>query len=90
MVALAVADINANPAATVRVEGFADDSELLGGLTSTGRAIEVESLLIAAGVARTRIHAVGRGRTNFAFANDTPAHRALNRRVVITVTRPGP
>jgi flagellar motor protein MotB len=39
---------------------------------------------------RGRVHIEGRGATNFVAANDTPANRALNRRVVITVRRPGP
>lgn len=89
-VALAAADVAATPTATVRVEGFADDSEFSAGPTSTFRATGVQAQLVAAGVAGGRIHAEGRGGVNFVAANDTNAHRSLNRRVVITVTRPGP
>lgn len=90
VVAAAAADVVANPTATVRIEGFADDSEFLGRVSSSQRATNVQASLVGAGVAQGRIHAEGRGGINFVAANDTPPHRALNRRVVITVTRPGP
>lgn len=90
VVAAAAADVAANPSATVRIEGFADDS-FLDGLVSQMRATAVQAALVAAGVVdQGRIHAEGRGGVNFVAANDTPPHRALNRRVVIRVTRPGP
>ncbi|WP_433306137.1 eCIS core domain-containing protein [Actinoplanes sp. CA-030573] len=90
VVAAAVADVTADPTATVRVDGFADDNEFLGPITSAQRAERVRTSLVAAGVERGRIHAEGHGGTAFVVANDSAAHRALNRRVVITVTRPGP
>jgi len=89
IVAAAAADVAAEPTATVRIEGFADDNELGGDLISGLRATDVQALLVAAGVAQGRIHFEGRGRTNFAVPNTSAANRALNRRVVITVTRPG-
>jgi outer membrane protein OmpA-like peptidoglycan-associated protein len=89
IVTAAAADVAAEPTATVRIEGFADDNELGGDLISGLRATDVQALLVAAGVAQGRIHFQGRGRTNFAVPNTSAANRALNRRVVITVTRPG-
>ena len=90
IIAAAAADVAANPTATVRIEGFADSSELVGGFRSTQRATNVQTALVAAGVGRGRIHFEGRGGTSFVAPNNTPLNRARNRRVVITVTRPGP
>jgi flagellar motor protein MotB len=89
VIALAIGDINANPSATVRIEGFADDMENLGGLSRASLRAESVKQLLSNNVDGLRIYAKWRGRNNFAFANDTPAHRSLNRRVVITVARPG-
>jgi outer membrane protein OmpA-like peptidoglycan-associated protein len=90
IITAAAADVAANPTATVHIEGFSDNSEFLGGIAASQRATAVNNALQAAGVAAGRIHAEGRGATNFVAPNTTPANLALNRRVVITVTRPGP
>jgi len=86
----AAADVAANPTGTVLIEGFADSSgsNAANVTTSRRRAERARDALVAAGVGRNQIHIIGRGETNFVAPNDTPANRALNRRVVITVTRP--
>jgi type VI secretion system protein ImpK len=52
---------------------------------SEDRAQAVRQLLLAAGVARDRIRAEGRAEADPIAPNDTPANRALNRRVEITL-----
>jgi len=91
-VATVVADLAANPLATVRLEGFTDSTDNAARNLDLGgrRAANAAAALTLAGVDPGRIHEVARGATGFVAANDTDAHRALNRRVVFTVTRPGP
>ena len=91
-IAAAAADVAANPTSTVLIEGFADSQgAAAANLTvSRNRATRAQASLVAAGVGANQIHTEGRGANNFVAANDTPANRALNRRVVITVRRPGP
>jgi flagellar motor protein MotB len=48
----------------------------------------VQTALGAAGIAGSRMHALGRATEAFVAPNDTDANRALNRRVVIIVDRP--
>jgi OOP family OmpA-OmpF porin len=48
---------------------------------SQGRAQSVVDALVAAGIDKGRLTAVGNGSSNPLVANDTPAHMALNRRV---------
>jgi type VI secretion system protein ImpK len=52
---------------------------------SEDRAQAVKGLLIAAGVPRERIKAEGRADADPVAPNDTPANRALNRRVEVTL-----
>jgi len=52
---------------------------------SQARANDVRNILVANGVARERVRALGRGETQPVAGNDTPANRALNRRVEITL-----
>jgi outer membrane protein OmpA-like peptidoglycan-associated protein len=91
-VATVVADLVANPLATVRIEGFTDSTGTVAHNLDLGgqRADAAATALTAAGVDPGRIHEVARGEAGFVAPNDTDAHRALNRRVVFTVTRPGP
>ena len=91
-IAAAAADIAANSSATVRIEGFTDAVGTAVGnvILSNQRAAAAEAALRAAGVAGGRIHAVGGGQTSPVAPNNTEANRARNRRVVITVDRPGP
>jgi|GEM_PF-3725810 len=88
-IAASAADVAANPTSTVLIEGFAD----AGGGAAVNQRVSrrrAEQVRNALGVNRNRTHIEGRGAINFVAANDTPANRALNRRVVITVRRPGP
>jgi outer membrane protein OmpA-like peptidoglycan-associated protein len=89
---LVAGNVIANPESTVLIEGFTDDT---GSIThnddlSERRAESTRLALFPLGVDPTRVHIVGRGETGFVALNDTDANRALNRRVVITVTRPSP
>lgn len=52
---------------------------------SDSRAQAVRGLLVAAGVPRERVRAEGRAEADPVAPNDTPANRALNRRVEITL-----
>ncbi|HTT13056.1 MAG TPA: DotU family type VI secretion system protein [Burkholderiaceae bacterium] len=52
---------------------------------SQARANSVRDIITANGVARERVRAIGRGETQPVASNDTPANRALNRRVEITL-----
>ena len=52
---------------------------------SEARAQAVKGLLVAAGLPRERVHAEGRADGDPVAPNDSPANRALNRRVEITL-----
>lgn len=52
---------------------------------SQARANTVRDIVTANGVARERVRAIGRGEVQPVANNDTPANRALNRRVEITL-----
>ncbi|MGA8550844.1 MAG: OmpA family protein, partial [Stellaceae bacterium] len=56
---------------------------------SSRRAGAVVSYLVAQGVSPSIISAKGFGDTHPVASNDTPADRAKNRRIVITVQGPG-
>jgi flagellar motor protein MotB len=82
-----------NPISTVVVEGFTDDTGSPASNLDLGRrrAERARDAIITAGAAdwpRSRFHVVGRGATRFGQPNDSPAGRARNRRVEITVARP--
>jgi outer membrane protein OmpA-like peptidoglycan-associated protein len=89
---LAAADVAANPSATVLIEGFTDNVGTPANNVdlSRRRAANARADLEAAGVNSGRIHHVGRGAVGFVATNATAAGRASNRRIVISVTRPGP
>lgn len=91
-IALAAADVAANPTSTVMIEGFSDSrGSAAGNLTSSRRRAErARAALVTAGVGTGQIRIEPRGATNFVAPNNNAANRALNRRVVITVRRPGP
>jgi len=92
MIAAAATSVAANPTSTVLIEGFTDStgSTAENLTTSRHRAEHVRDALVAAGVDQGRIHVEGRGASSFVATNTTPLGRSLNRRVVITITRPGP
>ena len=85
--AAALAVLNGTPTSTLLIEGFTDNtgSNAANARQSAGRANVVLAFFTAHGISRDRIAVVGRGNTNFAATNDTPAGRAQNRRVVLTV-----
>lgn len=85
--AATLAVLNANPASTLLLEGFADSTGTVDVnlRVSRNRADAVQAFFIANGITANRIAVVGRGETNFVGPNNTPAGRALNRRVVLTV-----
>ena len=91
-VAAVAATLAANPLATVRIEGFTDSVGTPANNRTLGeqRANAAAAALVALGVDGGRIQVEGRGATAFVAPNTTDANRARNRRVVFTVTRPGP
>ena len=91
-VAAVVGDLAANPLATVRIEGFTDNVGTQANNLDLGRrrALIAARELVAAGVDGGRIELAPRGETGFVAPNNTEANRAQNRRVLFTVTRPGP
>jgi outer membrane protein OmpA-like peptidoglycan-associated protein len=84
--------LNATAGSTVLIEGFADNrgSAQANRTASRNRAASAQAFFLANGIAADRIAIVGRGETNFVATNNTQAGRAQNRRIVMTVHRPGP
>jgi outer membrane protein OmpA-like peptidoglycan-associated protein len=82
--------IDPNPAGRITVEGHTDnvggdaDNQRL----SEARAQSVMRWLTQHGVPASRLTAQGFGKTRPAYANDTPANRAKNRRIQIIVENP--
>ncbi|KUL27823.1 OmpA family protein [Actinoplanes awajinensis] len=79
----------ANPSATIRVDGHTDSRgpKAMNLALSRDRADAVRTGLIEEGVAADRLTVAGHGEAQPKVANDTPEHRAMNRRVDLTVTR---
>jgi chemotaxis protein MotB len=85
--------------AKIVVYGYTDNAPVGPGLKkqgipdnlvlSTRRAAAVATFLVAQGVNQNIISAKGFGDTHPVAPNDTPADRAKNRRIVITVQGPG-
>jgi type VI secretion system protein ImpK len=78
----------------IEVAGHSDNQPTAAGTRdnrqlSLDRAIAVANLLAAGGVGRQRLTTAGRGPDEPLVANDTPANRARNRRVVITLFNSG-
>jgi len=80
------------PERTVQVIGHTDNQGTAAANRSLSerRAQQVRAALVAAGVARSRISAEGRGADAPVADNRTAAGRAKNRRVEIVVTIPAP
>ena len=92
-IALAVATaLFVNPSATVLVEGFTDNvgTDWDNLVLARDRANHGALALAFLGIAPERIHVDPIGARNFVGPNTTDANRARNRRIVFTVTRPGP
>ena len=79
------------PALRIEVGGHTDDrgSDATNDALSQRRAEAVVAFLVAAGVGRDRLSAVGYGERQSVAANDTETGRALNRRVEFVVLNPG-
>ena len=77
-----------NPQRKVLVEGFTDStgSDAYNLQMSQARAESVRRALIREGVDSGRIEAVGLGKAHPVSDNDTPASRAMNRRVEVTIS----
>jgi outer membrane protein OmpA-like peptidoglycan-associated protein len=90
--ATTLADLNGNPNSTLLIEGFSDNVGSQAGnvTTSRNRAATAQAFFVANGIAATRIAIVGRGETNFVATNANAAGRLQNRRIQLTVHRPGP
>lgn len=79
---------------SVEVEGHTDDVPIKNAQfpsnweLSSGRASSVVKTLISYGVPESRLIAVGMAANNPIVPNDTPEHRAQNRRVSITLVSP--
>ena len=85
--------LRSNPGVTALIEGHTDSDAPVGSsdgpaanqMLSVARAQAVANWFEAQGVAASRLDAVGWGQTRPVAANDTPEHKAANRRVVITL-----
>jgi chemotaxis protein MotB len=85
--------------AKIVVYGYTDDTPIGPALRSAGiddnmtlssrRAGAVVGYLVSQGISAKILSAKGFGDTHPVVANDTPANRAKNRRIVITVQGPG-
>ena len=77
-----------NPQRKILVEGFTDntgsDAYNLG--LSQARADSVRHALVREGVEPSRIDTVGLGKAHPVSSNDSPASRAMNRRVEVTIS----
>lgn len=82
--------IDPNPGARITVDGHTDDvgADADNQRLSEARAQSVVRWLTEHGVEASRLTAHGYGETHPAYANDTAANRAKNRRIEITVERP--
>lgn len=80
--------LNDQPERKVLVEGFTDStgSDSYNLNLSQQRADSVRHALVSAGVDPSRITSVGLGKAHPVSDNDTPASRAMNRRVEVTVS----
>ena len=80
----------------VDVEGYTDNQPIVGGpytsneeLSAVRAASVATRLIVADGIDPNRVAATGLGETHALVANDTPADRALNRRIDIVVLSAG-
>jgi chemotaxis protein MotB len=89
-----VAQVLSRESQSVEVEGHTDDVPIKTAQfpsnweLSSGRASSVVRMLISYGVPEKRLAAVGMAANQPVVANDTPEHRAKNRRVSITILSP--
>jgi len=88
LVAQIAGKIKTCPGAAVTVVGYTDNvgSEAVNQSLSALRAKAVAAELVSSGVAADHVSSSGAGSANPVATNDTPAGRAQNRRVAITVS----
>ncbi|MER8520522.1 OmpA family protein [Mesorhizobium sp. M0644] len=77
------------PGLKVEVSGHTDSdgSSAANKLLSERRAQAVADAIVAAGIARTQIMAIGYGEERPVTGNDTPKNKALNRRIEFSATK---
>lgn len=77
-----------NPQRKILVEGFTDNtgSDAYNLELSQARADSVRHALVREGVEPSRIDTVGLGKAHPVSSNDSPASRAMNRRVEVTIS----
>lgn len=77
-----------NPQRKILVEGFTDNTgaDAYNRQLSQARADSVRHALVREGVEPGRIDTVGLGKAHPVADNDTPASRAMNRRVEVTIS----
>ncbi|QJD58294.1 OmpA family protein [Pseudomonas sp. gcc21] len=77
-----------NPQRKILVEGFTDNtgSDAYNLELSQARADSVRHALVREGVEPSRIDTVGLGKAHPVSGNDSPASRAMNRRVEVTIS----
>jgi outer membrane protein OmpA-like peptidoglycan-associated protein len=87
IVATIAAILRTHPSVDVVIEGFADSSGTVATnlAISRRRAEAVYSTLRVLGIASSRLEVLGLGESHPVAPNDTPAHRAANRRVTFVV-----
>lgn len=73
--------VNQSPDKSIRIEGYVDNKSPP--KLAQKRAEAVRDVLLEAGIAATRIKAVGMGTEQPLAANDSDEHRAQNRRVLV-------
>ncbi|MEH6387379.1 MULTISPECIES: OmpA family protein [Pseudomonas] len=80
--------LNDNPQRKILIEGFTDStgSDAYNLQLSQARADSVRHALVREGVEPDRIDTVGLGKAHPVASNDTPASRAMNRRVEVTIS----
>jgi len=78
-----------NPTMAVEIQGHTDDiaSEQYNQILSERRAESTKDYFVSKGVVPERIGTRGFGETKPIVSNDTPAHRAKNRRIEIKILR---
>jgi len=91
-----IAGVIRNDPNDVAVEGYTDNQPIYGGpfasnwALSAARAANVaQRLVVADGLAETRLSAVGYGDTHPLVPNTSPANQAENRRIDVVILAPG-
>jgi outer membrane protein OmpA-like peptidoglycan-associated protein len=92
-IAAVVADLAANPTATVRIQGFTDLRGPFAADLARSREwahLTRDAIEATAAIGPDGYNLIGLGAMSFVAPNTTEPNRRQNRRVVITLERPGP